>query len=283
MQNLVIKARAKINLTLDILGKRADGYHNVEMIMQSVALHDTITIKKGDQGIEITGDATKIPLTKENLVYKAVEAIFRRTKQNLGCQIDIKKEIPVAAGLAGGSTDAAAALTGLNQFFKLGLTQAELMELGATIGSDIPFCIMGGTALAYGRGELIKPLPPMPKLWVVMAKPDIGVSTAEIYQNYDAARVVEKPNTDLMVKTVVAGDVEQIKHNLINVLESVTMARYPQVKEIKELMVRLGVKSTLMSGSGPTVFGLTNTEQEAQSMASKMKDFVPIVIVTYTM
>ena len=282
MQSIDIMAHAKINLTLDVLARRTDGYHEVEMVMQLIDLHDNIKITRGGTDIKVSGDSGEIPLNKENIVYKAAIALFNAVGSNEGCHINITKKIPVAAGLAGGSADAAATLVGLNQLMNLGQSQRQLMEVGAKVGSDVPFCIIGGTALAIGRGEKVKPLPGLPKLWLVLAKPDIGVSTAMIYKNFDAKKAYIRPNTSAIIEALEQKNIKQIKKNMVNVLESVTLPMHPEVKNIKENMCKLGLKYPLMSGSGPTVFSFVDSEEQARYVAKRLQQNNSVVIVTHT-
>lgn len=282
MEEIQIKAHAKINLTLDILGKRSDGYHKVEMIMQAIDLHDIISIKKSGQSITVGSDSNKIPLNKENLVYKAAKLFAERTNCAKGLDINIKKRIPVAAGLAGGSTDAAATLVGLNKLMGTGISIDDLMLMGAEIGSDVPFCIIGGTALAYGRGELIRPLAPLPKLWVLLAKPDIEVSTATVYKNFNPGVVSKRPGTTAMIAAIEGKDYRMITEQMANVLETVTLKMHPEVERIKKLMVSYGIRDVMMSGSGPTVFGLSQEEDQIIKAARELAKQIPTVIVTNT-
>lgn len=277
-----LKARAKINLTLDVLGKRPDGYHEVEMVMQSVELHDIITIEDAGQGIEVTTDSPLLAGGEANIAYRAARLLMDRYCPGRGVKIHLSKKIPLAAGLAGGSTDAAAVLKGLNLLWNLGLSPEELAAEGALIGSDVPFCVFGGTALARGRGELLTLLPAAPEIWLVLAKPDLQVSTAEIYQNYDAGRVERRPDTAAMVRALHNADVSGIVENLCNVLESVTLNRYPVVREVKRVMEELGLRRPLMSGSGPTVFGIADDRAMAETAADNLKAALPGAFVQVT-
>jgi len=250
------KAPAKINLALDVLYKRDDGYHEVEMVMTTIDLADRIdlTLLHHDEVI-IASQAQSIPNDHRNLAYQAAMLLKRRYRIQAGVKIEIDKKIPVSAGLAGGSTDAAATLRGLNRLWDLQISNDQLLELAAEIGSDVPFCINGGTALATGRGEKIQPLPALPNCWVILAKPQIGVSTAEIYGGLDLANA-QRPNIKAMVQAIEAKDFRLICAQMGNVLESVTLKKYPETARIKEHMQQFGADAVLMSGSGPTVFGL---------------------------
>ncbi|EIT84191.1 4-diphosphocytidyl-2-C-methyl-D-erythritol kinase [Fictibacillus macauensis ZFHKF-1] len=268
-----IKAPAKINLSLDVLGKRADGYHEVKMIMTTVDLADRVemTLLQEDKiTIESTGGF--VPLDHRNLAYQAAMLLKETFHIKKGVAIHIDKHIPVAAGLAGGSSDAAATLKGLNHIWKLGLSLDELAELGAKIGSDVSFCVYGGTAIASGRGEKIQHITAPPPCWVLLAKPPIGVSTAEVYRRVNMNTVVH-PDLDGMVDAIEDGSYKTICNKLGNVLESVTLALHPEVKHLKELMLRLGADGVLMSGSGPTVFGLFQHETRANRAYNGLRGF----------
>ena len=268
-----VKAPAKINLTLDVLGKRDDGYHEVEMVMTTVDLADRIEITdKKENSISILSHNRFVPDDERNLAYKAASLLKQKFNIQTGVNIKIEKNIPVAAGLAGGSSDAAATLKGLNQLWNLGLTINELAQIGAEIGSDVSFCVYGGTALAKGRGEIIQPLPAPPKCWVILAKPSIGVSTSEVYGKLDLSRLVH-PDTKKMIEAIKTRNYEQMCENLGNVLESVTLNLYPEVKQIKSYMKRFGADAVLMSGSGPTVFGLVRYDSRLQRIYNGLRGF----------
>lgn len=268
-----VKAPAKINLSLDAVKKRDDGYHEVEMIMTMVDLADRIDLELTENG-RITVEVSEgfVPNDHRNLAYKAAELLKERFAVSQGVNIYITKCIPVAAGLAGGSSDAAATLKGLNQLWKLGLSTDELAILGAEIGSDVSFCVYGGTALATGRGEVIKAIPSPPSCWVILAKPPIGVSTADVYKRLDLRQIKHAP-TENMLEAIEQQDFKAICHNLHNVLESVTLDMYPEVKRIKEQMARFGADGVLMSGSGPTVFGLVEHESRMHRIYNGLRGF----------
>ena len=270
MQQIQIKARAKINLTIDVIGKRPDGYHEVSMVMQTIDLHDLITLTAADSGITVSANRLEVPTGSENLVYKAAELI-KPPGFNGGVQIHIEKNIPMAAGLAGGSADAAAVLEGLNQLWELKLTREELMKIGSQIGSDVPFCVLGGTALAEGRGEKLTPLPEAPEIWLVLAKPPVGVSTKDVYGQYNPCNTSRRPDNNAMIRALAKGDKVEIMENLVNVLESVTLHRYPEVAGLKQLMVRSGAQAALMSGSGPTVFGVVPEKAAALEVVQRLR------------
>lgn len=268
-----VKAPAKINLTLDTLYKREDGYHEVEMIMTTVDLADRIGLEtRADGRIEIVSVDRFIPNDAKNLAYQAAALLKKTYRVREGVSITIEKHIPVAAGLAGGSSDAAATLRGLNHVWDLNLSLDELAELGAQIGSDVPFCVYGGTALATGRGEKIERLPSPAACWVILAKPVIGVSTAEIYGqlNLDTAY---HPDTQAMIRAVKEKDFSRMIDNLGNTLEDVTLNLYPEVRELKDQMKRFGAEGVLMSGSGPTVFGIVQQESRAQRVVNALRGF----------
>jgi len=270
---LLVKAPAKINLSLDVLYKRDDGYHELEMVMTTVDLADRLELELlNDDRIIIYSQTRFVPDDDRNLAYKAAKLLKDRFNIKSGASITIEKNIPVAAGLAGGSSDAAAVLRGMNKLWDLGLTLDELAELGAEIGSDVSFCVYGGTALAKGRGEIITPLPPPPNCWVVLAKPAIGVSTAEVYEHLNLNEVIH-PNTKAMVDAIDQGDYRGICANLGNVLESVTFKYFPRVKHLKENMKRFGADAVLMSGSGPTVFALVQHDSRMQRLYNGLRGY----------
>lgn len=270
---LYIKAPAKINLTLDVLYKRPDQYHEVEMVMTTVDLADRIGLElRNDGKIVIHSSSGIVPEDDRNLAYQAAILLKNTYNVHEGATITIHKEIPIAAGLAGGSSDAAATLRGLNQLWNLNLSIDTLAELGANIGSDVPFCVYGGTALATGRGEKIQPLPAPPSCWVILAKPRIGVSTAKIYEGLNLENI-EHPNTKQMMTALENKDYSLMCKSLGNVLESVTCSLYPEVAVIKNQMIRFGVDAALMSGSGPTVFGFVDSESRLNRVYNGLKGF----------
>jgi 4-diphosphocytidyl-2-C-methyl-D-erythritol kinase len=275
-----VKAPAKINLTLDVLSKRPDGYHEVEMVMTTVDLADRVDVTLLDNGeITLECSASFVPDDIRNHAYKAAVLLQERYQVKKGVRIYIDKQIPVAAGLAGGSSDAAATLRGLNQLWDLGLTLDQLAELGAEIGSDVPFCVYGGTALARGRGERITHLPAPAPCWVILAKPPIGVSTADVYGNLRVQEITAHPPTEQMLKAIREQDFSLMCRSLGNVLEEVTLDMYPQVRQIKELMAASGADGVLMSGSGPTVFGIVQKEAKVHRIYNALRGFVKDVYV----
>lgn len=247
---------AKINLTLDVLNKREDGYHNVEMIMQTVSLFDLVLVDKTHSGISVTTNLRFLPSNEKNLAYAAAREFFNATGMNGGCKIMIHKNIPVAAGLAGGSGNAAAVLAALNMLYNAGLSDQQLCELGLKLGADVPYCILGGTYLAEGIGEKLSPLPPMPNCSILLVKPPINISTAAIYEKIDSEDITVRPDTDAMGRALVSGDPSAVAAQLSNVMSTVTEAMHPIVRGIKEKMIKNGALGAEMSGSGPTVFGI---------------------------
>ncbi len=268
------KAPAKINLLLDVLRKREDGYHEVEMIMTMVDLADRLEMSElpRDQ-IVLSSHAGFIPLDEKNLAFQAAKLLKERYNVKKGVYIHLDKNIPVAAGLAGGSSDAAAALRGLNRLWNLGLGLDELEALGAELGSDVPFCIRGGTAVARGRGEKLESIESPPQCWVVLAKPPINVSTADVYGKLRANELKEHPSIPAMLDAIRRKSFPDVCARLGNVLETVTLGRYPEVRQIKEVMTRLGADGVLMSGSGPTVFGLVSKESKVSRLYNGLRGF----------
>lgn len=257
MNSITVKAYAKINLGLDVLRKREDGYHDVCMIMQSLNLHDTITITKSTtDGISINTNLSYLPNDKGNLVYRAAALFMETISVNDGLVITLKKNIPVAAGLAGGSSDAAATLRGLNELYQAGLSVEELKRLGVKLGADVPYCISLGTALSEGIGEVLTPLAPMPHCYILLVKPDISVSTKYVYENLRLTNSVVHPNITAMKVSLENGDLISLVSAMDNILQTVTVKDYPIITDIKNKMKELGALTSLMSGSGPTVFGI---------------------------
>ncbi|MBA4495826.1 4-(cytidine 5'-diphospho)-2-C-methyl-D-erythritol kinase [Paenactinomyces guangxiensis] len=268
------KAPAKINLTLDALYKRTDGYHELEMVMTTVDLADRIDMfELPGPAISLESSSGLVPQDERNLAYRAAALLKEKTGIKRGVHIRIHKQIPVAAGLAGGSSDAAATLRGLNRLWKLHLSDAELAGIGAEIGSDVPFCVYANTAIARGRGELLTPLPPPPPCWVVLAKPAHGVSTADVFQRLRIDQIEEHPRTKAMVEAIKNRDYPSVNRHLGNVLESVTMKMDPEVRKIKEKMIQFGADGVLMSGSGPTVFALVKKEARARRLVNGLRGF----------
>lgn len=271
MNHYKVKAYAKINLGLDVVRRMENGYHQVKMIMQTVDIYDELEFQRRTEGIVITSDCGEIPLDENNLIYKAAKIMTEEYSLEGGMGIHLVKRIPIAAGMAGGSSDAAAALKGINQLFELGLPMEKLMELGVRVGADVPYCIIGGTALAEGIGEELTALPPAPDCFVLVAKPDINVSTKYVYEHLDAAGLTRHPDIDGMVSAIRDGSLKGILERMENVLETVTVTAYPVIRELKQRMQELGALNSLMSGSGPTVFGIFTEEEKARTAYEQMK------------
>ena len=270
--DISLKALAKINLGLDVVRRREDGYHEVRMIMQTIQLYDRLDIKRTQEpGIQIQTNLSFLPVNENNLVYKAAKLLMDEFSITDGVSVKLDKRIPVAAGMAGGSTDAAAMLIGVNRLFSLGLTKRQLMERGVQIGADVPYCIMRGTALAEGIGEALSPLPPMVKCPVLIAKPSISVSTKFVYQNLKLDDTTIHPDIDRLIDDIKAKNLHDIAAHMGNVLETVTIPNYPVIDEIKKHMLSNGAVGAMMSGSGPTVFGLFDDEDTAKKAYKAMR------------
>ncbi len=267
MNQLRLKALAKINLGLDVLRRREDGYHEVKMIMQTISLHDQIQLRKIEEDeIRIRTNLYYLPNNENNLAYKAAKLLKDEFGLSGGIAINLKKVIPVAAGMAGGSSDAAAVLFGINKMYGLKLSMQELMDRGVRLGADVPYCIMRGTALAEGIGEKLTKLPPMPKCHILIAKPPVNVSTKFVYENLHAndLKQEEHPAVDVQLEALKEGSLEKLVSNMGNVLERVTVPEYPVIQEIKQLMTDYGALGAMMSGSGPTVFGIYTNYAQAK-------------------
>lgn len=270
--DISLKALAKINLGLDVVRRREDGYHEVRMIMQTIHLYDRLDIKRTkESGIQIQTNLSFLPVNENNLIYKAAKLLMDEFSITDGVSVKLDKRIPVAAGMAGGSTDAAAMLFGMNRLFSLGLTKRQLMERGVQIGADVPYCIMRGTALAEGIGEELSPLDPMVKCPVLIAKPSISVSTKFVYQNLKLDDTTVHPDIDLLIEDIKAKNLHDIAAHMGNVLETVTIPNYPVIDEIKKHMLSNGAVGAMMSGSGPTVFGLFDDEDTAKKAYKAMR------------
>ncbi len=265
MENtLQLKAYAKINLGLDVVRKREDGYHEVRMIMQTVKLYDKLTFRLLEENeIRIKTNLGFLPVDENNLVYRAVRLLKDTYHVEKGMEIDLFKCIPVAAGMAGGSTDCAAALVGASRLFGLRLSKQKLMELGVRLGADVPYCVLRGTALSEGIGEVLTSLPAIPDCQILIAKPPISVSTKYVYEHLDANGLEEHPDIDGMVQAIRDGNLYGITDRMENVLETVTIPKYPVIQKIKDCMKEEGAVNALMSGSGPTVFGIFEKEEDA--------------------
>lgn len=284
MDKIRLRAMAKINLGLDVVKRREDGYHEVRMIMQTIKMYDKITIKKReDSEIKVKTNLYYLPTDENNLVYKAAKLILEKYEVEQGVEITLEKFIPVAAGMAGGSSDAAAVLYGINKMFKLRATKNELMELGVKIGADVPYCIMRGTALAEGIGEKLTPLKAVPKTTILIAKPSFGVSTKFVYENLVLDENTPHPDIDGIIDSINEGDIYSLSDRIGNVLETVTAKEYPQIEEIKNIMRQNGALNALMSGSGPTVFGIFDNKEDANRCKQLLKGkLVKQVFVTET-
>ncbi len=267
-----LRAYAKVNLGLDVIRRREDGYHDVKMIMQTIQIYDRLDMEVTEEaGIHLTTNLSFIPTDENNLVYKAAKLLMDRFDVKKGVKIHLNKVIPVAAGMAGGSSDAAAALVGVNKLFDLGLTLEELKEVGVKIGADVPYCVMRGTALAEGIGEILTPLAPMPQCYILIGKPEVSVSTPFVYKNLKLNEKTWHPDIDGMVQALQDGNLYGITERMGNVLETVTIPAFPQIQPIKEHMMAHGAVNALMSGSGPTVFGIFDDEAKAQIAYEALK------------
>lgn len=271
MGRIKLRAPGKINWTLDVTGRRSDGYHEVEMLMQSIGLWDDIVLTECDEGIQVSGNAAEMPLNETNLAAKAARLIMDHFGITTGIHIDIQKHIPIAAGLAGGSSNAAAVLVGLNALWKLGLSPSRLAKLGTVLGADVPFCIYGGTAVARGIGEKITPLPPVEGISLALVKPSFGVSTASVYKSLEVEKIPVHPDWKTVYDLLAAGNLPALRHHMSNVLELVTIHRYPEINDIKACLDKAGASVTMMTGSGPTVFGVFETATDAQQAVKKLK------------
>jgi len=273
MGQVTEKAYAKINLGLDVLGRRENGYHDVRMVMQTIYLYDNVTLNKIEESeIQLKTNLSYLPVDDKNIAYKAAKMLMEEFNIEGGIEIILDKHIPVAAGLAGGSSNAAAVLVGMNRLFKLGLSQQELMDRGVKLGADVPYCVMRGTVLAEGIGEVLTPLTPMPKCFVLVAKPSISVSTKIVYEKLDAHDIAEHPNIDGIIEGLDQGDLSKIAAFMGNVLERVTIEDYPIIEEIKNVMKEEGALNAMMSGSGPTVFGIFDDKAMAKQAEQKIRE-----------
>ena len=273
MDKIKLKALGKINLGLDVLGRRPNGYHDVRMVMQTVYLYDQILLEKTDkEGISLKTNLFYLPVNENNLAYRAAKMLIDEFAIKEGVHISLEKHIPVAAGMAGGSSNAAAVLYGMNRLFQLGLTDQELMDRSVQLGADVPYCIMRGTVLAEGIGEKLTPLPAMPKCHVLLAKPPISVSTQKVYEKLDAQEVTKHPDIDGILLGLQTGDLKKITSSMGNVLENVTITEYPQIERIKDVMKEEGALNAMMSGSGPTVFGIYDDKILARRAAARIRE-----------
>lgn len=265
MNSIELKSRAKINLSIDVLGKTENGYHLVEMIMQTIDLYDVIRIKElSTNGVVIKSNSCDIPLDNDNIVYKAIELLKQRFNINKGIEVFIEKNIPVAAGMAGGSSNAAAVLVGLNQLWGLDLTEKQLQEIGLNLGADVPFCISGKPALAQNIGEKLNNIKGLPKnINILICKPDLFVSTKDVYEGLDLENLNGRPNNKFLIECLEKEDIKSLAKNMSNVLEGVTSKMHNEIGEIEKVITANNALGTMMSGSGPTVFGLFDKKEDA--------------------
>ena len=277
-----IKAYGKVNISLDVVGKREDGYHLLSMIMQNIDLYDEIEVEKQECGIILECNKSYVPVDNRNLAYKAAEIFKERYDIVDGVKINIEKNIPVSAGLAGGSTDAAAVLKVMNKLFNVNATEEELMELGLKLGADIPYCIHGGTALCEGIGEIITPIKSFRDKIIVLVKPAFGVSTKEVYKNFNLEKVKQHPKTAEIINAIENDDLNFVASNMKNLLENVTLRKHKILIKIKEEMNACGAINSMMSGSGPTVFAFFDDMLKAQRCFEKMKKKYSDVFITRT-
>ena len=286
MDKIELKAYGKINIGLDVIRKREDGYHDLDMIMQTVGVYDDVIISRKDgtqtYEIEVSTDADVLPNDKGNLAFMAAKVLMEAYDIKAKVKIHINKRIPIAGGMAGGSADCAAVLRGVNQLFQLGLTDEQLQEYGVKLGADVPYCIVGGTKRAQGIGEILTDLPTPPKCYVIIAKPDAFVSTKFVYSHIRPAQIENHPDIDEIIESIKAGDLYGMCEKIANVMEDVTIPEYPIIQKVKDILKSNGAVNALMSGSGPTVFGIYDDEEKAkQSMdALSGKEFVSQLYLT---
>ena len=262
MNRIQMKALAKVNLGLDVIRRREDGYHEVKMIMQTVRLYDRIILEKTQKGISMETNLSFLPVNEQNIAYRAAKMLMDEFHIQSGLHIKIDKHIPVAAGMAGGSTDGAAVLYGVNKIFELGLTKRQLMERGVKLGADVPYCIMRGTVLSEGIGEILTPVPSLPDCHILIAKPPVSVSTKHVYENLKLDKIEKHPDIDGMIEALRMEDLHGVTQRMENVLETVTIPEHPEIQQIKDLMIKEGALNALMSGSGPTVFGIFDDREK---------------------
>ena len=272
MDKLELKALGKINLGLDVLGRRENGYHDVRMVMQTIGIYDRLILTKiPEEEIRITSNLAFLPVNENNLIYKAIKLLKDEYHFPGGISVDLNKFIPVAAGMAGGSTDAASTMFGVNRLFGLNLSMGKMMELGVRLGADVPYCVMRGTALAEGIGEKLTRITPVPHMWILIAKPQINVSTRLVYEQLDMGGIQKHPDIDGIIRAIEAQDVVRIAQSMGNVLENVTVPLYPVIETIKQDMLSHGAINAMMSGSGPTVFGIFPDEQTTLACQAFLK------------
>lgn len=282
MDKVTIKCPAKINLSLDVVGRREDGYHLLKTIMQNISLFDEVIVKKTEGNINLYCNNGHIPCNSSNTAYKAASIIIDKFNIKAGVDIIIEKRIPVAAGLAGGSTDAAGVIKAMNGLFELNLSIEDMMEIGIRIGADVPFCIFESTALAEGIGEVLTPLSPLEDVWCVLAKPDIAISTKEVYTKLKIDGIPKHPNTLRLQEYIEKKDIKNIAQNMTNVLETVTIKENPVIFDIKNIMMEFHALGSLMSGSGPTVFGIFEDRIAAEKCYNRLRDYLKEVFLVKT-
>lgn len=272
MDKIELKALGKINLGLDILGRRDNGYHDVRMVMQTVFLYDRVILEKSRKpGIEIVTNLNYLPANENNIAYKAAELLADEFRIRDGIRITLEKHIPVAAGMAGGSSNAAAVLHGMNRMYGLGLSEEGLKERGVKLGADVPYCIMRGTVLAEGIGEILTPLAPMPKCYILIAKPALSASTRIVYEKFDRLEDIRHPDIDGILAGIKSGNLRQTAAGMGNVLEQVMLPEYPVLQRIKEAMLKGGALNAMMTGSGPTMFGIFEKRSQAKTAMALIK------------
>jgi 4-diphosphocytidyl-2-C-methyl-D-erythritol kinase len=271
MRKVQLKAYGKINITLDILGKRPDGYHELQTVFQGISLYDDVIIEKGENGISLTCDLPELSTGPENLAYKAATVIMKDFPDIQGVKIHLTKKIPLAAGLAGGSTDAAAVLVGINELYDLHLSYEQLITYGGRLGSDVPFCLFPLTAVGEGRGEILKECSPCPELWLVMAKPPFSVSTKDVYQNLSRVTINKRPEIEKVLQGLKEKNIDLIYQYMSNVLEFSTFQLHPQLKEWVKEIEDLGAEKVMMSGSGPSLLAFTLNKDNAEKLRSSLK------------
>lgn len=277
-----LNAYAKINLSLDVLGEREDGYHDVRMITQSINLHDVLRFNERQNGIRLYCTNSKVPCDSTNTVYKAFMIIKERFGITSGMEADIEKNIPCAAGLAGGSTDAAAAIIAANELWNIKMTYGEMLQIAKQVGADVPFFLKGGCMLAEGIGEVLTEINSIKGVNIVLAKPNISVSTKETYQSLHLDEIVLRPDIDRLARALNDGNIKYVADNMVNVLEVVTAKKYPVIGEIKNIMIQFGALGSLMSGSGPTVFGIFESMEDAERCYNRLRDYMKDVCLVQT-
>ena len=282
MDTITVNAHAKINITLDVTGRRENGYHDVKMIMQMIDIYDRVTVSLKDEGISLKNSVEFLPVDSRNLAYRACELFLKETNIKTGADIYIEKNIPVSAGLAGGSSDAAAVLEAMNVLTKANLSTKKLMEIGLNLGADVPYCLFKKTALAEGLGEKITEIAPLKKSIVCLAKPDYNVNTASVYKEYDLKKNTMHPDTEGAIRAIENNDLKLLGKRMYNVLEEVTGEKYSVIGKIKSIMYDNGSVGAMMSGSGPSVFGFFEDEICARKAKAEIEKLCSFCTVTHT-